>query len=65
LRVKKEKQNLTEVDIRNYAKYILNEGTILEKRELLSCLKSKLVLENKKIKIGKKVKIEHMKNGLS
>lgn len=54
LGVKKEKQNVTEVDIRNYAKYILNEGTILEKRELLSCLKSKLVLENKKIRLERK-----------
>lgn len=51
LGVEKEKQNLTEVDIRNYAKYILNEGTILEKRELLSCLKSKLVLEDRKLKL--------------
>ena len=40
-----------DVDIRNYAKYILNEGTILEKRELLSCLKSKLILENRKLRL--------------
>ncbi|MBD3282485.1 MAG: hypothetical protein GF387_02645 [Candidatus Portnoybacteria bacterium] len=51
LGAKKEKQNITEIDIRNYAKYILKEGTVLEKRELLSCLKSRLVLENKKIKL--------------
>jgi site-specific DNA recombinase len=37
------------VDIRNYAKYILREGSILEKRELLSCLKSKIFLKNQKI----------------
>jgi hypothetical protein len=53
LGVKKEKQSVTEVDIRNYAKYILREGTIVEKRELLSCLKSKLVLENRKIRLEK------------
>ena len=29
-----------EIDVKNYAKYILREGTILEKRELLSSLKS-------------------------
>jgi len=38
-----------EVDIRNYAKYILREGQILERRELLSCLKSKIELKNKVI----------------
>ena len=37
------------VDIRNYAKYLLKEGAIIEKRELLSCLKSKLTLKNKKL----------------
>jgi len=42
-----------EIDIRNYAKYILKEGNIFEKRELLSCLKSKLVLKNKKIYLEK------------
>ena len=38
-----------EIDIRNYAKYILKEGTIYEKRELLSCLKTKLILKNQEI----------------
>ncbi len=40
------------VDIRNYAKYLLREGTIFEKRELLSCLKSKLLMSNKKVIIS-------------
>jgi len=53
LGIKKEKQNVTEIDIRNYAKYILQEGTIIEKRELLSYLKSKLVLENRKLRLEK------------
>jgi hypothetical protein len=38
-----------DVDIRNYAKYLLKEGSIIEKRELLTCLKSKLTLKDKKI----------------
>ena len=42
----------TDIDIRNYAKYLLREGTISEKRELLSCLKSKLKMSNKKISIS-------------
>ena len=45
---KKESRN-SEVDIKNYAKYLLAEGTMYEKRELLSFLKSKLTLKDKKI----------------
>lgn len=48
---KKEKTN-TDVDIRNYAKYLLREGTLIEKRELLYFLKSKLILKDRKIKLG-------------
>lgn len=46
---KKEQQKSNEIDIRNYAKYILKEGEIFEKRELLSCLRSKLIMKNKQI----------------
>ena len=48
----KNKLHATEIDVRNYAKYILKEGTITEKRELLSFLKSKLLLKDKKILLG-------------
>ncbi len=48
---KKEVSN-SDIDIRNYAKYLLKEGTITEKRELLSFLKSKLVLKDRKIILG-------------
>ena len=47
---KKESRN-SEVDIKNYAKYLLAEGTIYEKRELLAFLKSKLTLKDKKINL--------------
>jgi hypothetical protein len=36
-----------DIDIRNYAKFILQEGTIEEKREFFSCLKTKITLSNK------------------
>ncbi|MGB2762122.1 MAG: recombinase family protein [Minisyncoccales bacterium] len=49
---KKENTNI-DVDIRNYAKYLLKEGNIFEKRELLSCLKSKLVLKDREILLEK------------
>jgi hypothetical protein len=38
-------------DARAYAVYILGEGTITEKRELLSNLKSKLMLKNRVISL--------------
>ena len=43
----KEKIEVGDIDIRNYAKYILKDGQDIEKRELLGCLKSKLVLKEK------------------
>lgn len=45
----KEKIEVQDIDIRNYAKYVLKEAPALEKRELLGCLKSKLILKDKKI----------------
>ena len=38
-----------DVDVRNYTKYLLREGTLIEKRELLGCLQSKLFLKDRKI----------------
>lgn len=40
---------VADIDIRNYTKYILRDGTNLEKRELLSCFKSKITIKNKQI----------------
>lgn len=47
----KEKEKVRDVDIRNYAKYLLEEGTTEEKRELLGQLRGKLVLREKKIEV--------------
>jgi hypothetical protein len=44
-----DKIKVDDVDIRNYVKYVLKEGSILEKRELLACFKSKIVLKNKEV----------------
>lgn len=46
-----ENYSAKDADIRNYAKYLLTEGTIFEKRDLLTSLKSKLILKNKIISI--------------
>ena len=45
----KEKVKIKDIDIRNYAKHILRKRPLYEKRELLSHLRSKLILKNKKI----------------
>lgn len=47
----KEKYKVKDVDIRNYAKYILRERSIWEKRELLSHLRSKLVFKEKRLEL--------------
>ncbi|MFT5352714.1 MAG: hypothetical protein ACI9GH_000579 [Candidatus Paceibacteria bacterium] len=40
-----------DIDVRNYLKYILKNGSVLEKREVLENIKSKVILENKTITI--------------
>jgi DNA invertase Pin-like site-specific DNA recombinase len=47
----KEKIKVEDVDIRNYAKFVLREGQNLEKRELLGCIKSTIQLKNKVINL--------------
>jgi site-specific DNA recombinase len=42
-----ETYHVKDVDIRNYAKYLLTEGTIFERRNLLGCIKSKIKLQTK------------------
>jgi hypothetical protein len=44
-----QEYNAKDADIRNYAKYLLTEGSIFEKRDLLTCLKSKIMLKDKKV----------------
>ena len=40
-------KNREDMDIRNYAKYILKEGSVSEKRELLGNLRSRIVYKDK------------------
>jgi len=51
--IKEREKSGVEIDMKSYLKYILREGGIDEKRELLSCLKSRLVVKNKKLAITK------------
>jgi site-specific DNA recombinase len=46
---RKEDTKINDIDIRSYAKFVLKDGTDIEKRELLECLKSNLQLKDKEI----------------
>ena len=52
LGVKSTAVKIADIDIRNYAKYILRDGKTSEKRELLTCLRSKVTMAEKRIKIS-------------
>jgi site-specific DNA recombinase len=43
------KYHTNDIDIRNYFKYILKNGSIFDKRDLMDCLRSKVILKNKEI----------------
>lgn len=47
-----EKIEVKDIDIRNYAKHLLREGTIFEKRELLSCFRNQMLLKDREILLG-------------
>lgn len=49
--IKEKRSDQRDVDIRNFAKYILQQGTDHEKRELLATLNSKIVFADKKVAI--------------
>lgn len=51
----KGKEKASDVDIKRYAKYLLEEGTTEEKRQLLEQLRGKLVLKDKKIALAREV----------
>ncbi len=48
----KGKEKARDVDIKRYAKYLLEEGTVNEKRELLEQLRGKIILTNRKVILG-------------
>ena len=42
-----------DIDVKDYVKFLLKEGSLEEKREIMSCFKSKVLLKNKKITLEK------------
>jgi site-specific DNA recombinase len=51
-KAKIEDEVVKETDIRKYAKYLLREGSVVEKRELLANLRSRLIYKNKEITLA-------------
>jgi len=48
---KKKTEKIEPIDLKDYTKFVLKEGSPLEQRSILECISSELVLKNKKIKI--------------
>lgn len=46
-----ESYSVKDADVRNYAKYLLTEGSLFEKRDLLACLKSKISIKEKRLNL--------------
>ena len=43
---------ISDIDIRNYVKFILKDGNLKEKREIMSCFKSTIALKNKEVALA-------------
>ena len=46
---KKRTEKIKLIDVRDYARFVLTEGTVLEQRSVLECVSSKLTLKKGKI----------------
>lgn len=46
---KKKTEKIEQIDLKDYTKFVLKEGSPLEQRSILECISSELVLKNKKI----------------
>jgi len=53
LRIKEGEETNKDINLKTYLKYILKDGNVTEKREVLSCLKSRVVMTNKKLELAK------------
>ncbi|PIR98064.1 MAG: hypothetical protein COT89_01340 [Candidatus Colwellbacteria bacterium CG10_big_fil_rev_8_21_14_0_10_42_22] len=47
-----QEANTDDIDLKTYAKYLLREGSVSEKRDLLANLRSRLVYQNMQISLG-------------
>lgn len=47
---KKNTEKIEPIDLKDYTKFVLKEGSPLEQRSILECISSELVLKNRIIK---------------
>jgi hypothetical protein len=48
---KKKTEKIEPIDLKDYTKFVLKEGSPLEQRSILECISSELVLKNKVIRL--------------
>ena len=46
---KEKTKDIQPIDLREYATFVLKEGSVLEKRSILECLKSEMVMKDRLI----------------
>ena len=46
---KKKTENIETIDLKDYAKFVLRDGSVLEQRSVLECISSELALKNGKV----------------
>ena len=44
---------VTDIDVKDYVKFLLKKGSLEEKREIIGCVKSKVLLKNKQLTLEK------------
>ena len=53
LGIKENEKSEKDIDLKTYLKYILKDGSITEKREVLGCLRSRVVMTNKRLELAR------------
>ena len=48
---KKKTEKIELIDVRDYARFVLSEGTAPEQRSVLECMSSELILENSRVNL--------------
>jgi hypothetical protein len=48
---KKSRPEIQKVDVRNYVKFVLKEGSVLEKRMILECVAGEINLKDRAIRM--------------
>ena len=49
---KDEDAKTKDINLRNYIKYLLKEGSLIEKREMMACFKTKLAMKDKVVQLA-------------